>query len=166
MPIRIENVFSDAPSDGTMYGRRDGAWERITLMPPVERDWDITTGLPVAPEEGDRYISDGTDEDLGWYDGYIYEWDGTEWIESIPVEGWMVWLIFEMVFWVFFSCGWMEMGEDTHLKLDCSNVPLTGTLTIDDIYAPSPAASANEPAIRANRNIIIKSGHKLIFDGA
>jgi len=110
--------FKDAPADGTMYGRRDGAWERITLMPPVEEYWDITEGLPPTPDEGDRYISDGTDDDLGWYDGYVYEWDGTEWVESIPVEGWMVWLIFEMVFWVFFSGGWMEVGSDSYLKLD------------------------------------------------
>jgi len=40
-----------------------------------------------------------------------------------------------------------------------------GTLTFSDTYAPSPASSAIEPAIRANRNIIIKLGHKLIFDG-
>jgi hypothetical protein len=40
-----------------------------------------------------------------------------------------------------------------------------GTLTFSEIYAPSPA-SLNEPAIRANRNIIIKSGHKIILDGA
>jgi len=41
-----------------------------------------------------------------------------------------------------------------------------GTLTFDEIYTPSPAASASEPALRAGRNIIIKNGHKLIFDGA
>jgi hypothetical protein len=164
--IRILEYQGDAPLDGTMYGMRDGEWERITLMPPVEEYWDITGGLPPTPEEGDRYISDGTDEDLGWYDGYIYEYIDGEWVESIPVEGWMVYLILEMVFWVFFSGGWMDVGEHTYLKLDCSNAPLTGTLSFTDEYAPSPASSANEPAIRANRNIIIKSGHKLIFDGA
>lgn len=123
MSIRIEDYFGDAPSDGTMYGQRNGAWERITLMPPVDEYWDITEGLPPTPEEGDRYISDGTDEDLGWYDGYVYEWTDGEWIESIPVEGWMVWLIFEMVFWVFFSGGWMEMGDGSFLRLDGTNSP-------------------------------------------
>lgn len=164
MPIRLLDFIGDAPSDGTIYGRRDGAWERITLMPPVEEYWDITEGLPPTPEVGDRYISDGEDEDLGWYDGYIYEWDGTEWVESTPEIGWMVWLLLEMVFWVFFSGGWMEVGEDSYLKLDCSNAPLTGTLTFTDEYEPSPAS--DEPAIRANRDIVIKAGHKLIFDGA
>lgn len=41
-----------------------------------------------------------------------------------------------------------------------------GTLTFNEIYTPSPAASETEPAVRAGRNIIIKNGHKLIFDGA
>jgi len=89
------------------------------LLDPVEEHWDITEGLPPDPELGDRYISDGTDEELGWYDGYIYEWDGEEWYETIPIEGMMVWLIWEMVWWVFFSGGWMEMGSGTY-------VPYTG----------------------------------------
>jgi len=110
--------LQDAPSDGIMYGRRNGAWENITLLPPVEEEWDITEGLPPDPEVGDRYISDGTDEELGWYDGYIYEWDGEEWYETIPLEGFMVWLIFEMVFWVFFSGGWMEMGSGTYVPYE------------------------------------------------
>lgn len=95
------------------------------LVAPVEEYWDISGGLPVDPAIGDRYISDGTDTGLGWYDNYIYEWDGTEWIESIPVEGWVVWLLFELVFWVFFSGGWMEVGSGTY-------VPYVGaTLDVD-----------------------------------
>ena len=41
-----------------------------------------------------------------------------------------------------------------------------GTLAFTDTYEPSPASSAVEPAIRARRDIIITSGHRLIFDGA
>ena len=40
-----------------------------------------------------------------------------------------------------------------------------GTLTFSETYTPSPASSETEPAVRAGRNIIIKNGHKLIFDG-
>jgi hypothetical protein len=117
-PGHTHSIYlTDAPSDGTMYGRRDGAWERMTLMPPVEEYWDITEGLPPLPEEGDRYISDGEDEELGWYDGYIYEWDGEEWVESVPEIGWMVWLLLEMVFWVFMSDGWREVGWDSYWSL-------------------------------------------------
>jgi len=88
------------------------------LLDPVEEHWDITEGLPPDPEVGDRYISDGTDEELGWYDGYIYEWDGEEWYETIPVEGMVVWLIWEMVWWVFMSGGWREVGWDSYVALD------------------------------------------------
>jgi len=31
------------------------------MLDPVEEYWDITSGLPVDPEVGDRYISDATD---------------------------------------------------------------------------------------------------------
>lgn len=109
--------FTDAPTDGLPYSRKDNDWEVITLLPPVEEAWDITEGLPEDPEDGDRYVSDGTDEELGWYDGYIYEWDEDEgeWFETIPLEGFMIWLIFEMIFWVFFSGGWMEVGSGTYV---------------------------------------------------
>jgi hypothetical protein len=45
-----------------------------------------------------------------------------------------------------------------YLKLDTSNDPLTGELVI------IPAAGTN--ALRANKDITLKSGQKLIFDGA
>ena len=46
----------------------------------------------------------------------------------------------------------------TYLKLDTSNDPLTGELVI------TPAAGTT--ALRANKDIILKAGQKLIFDGA
>ena len=93
--------ISEAPSDGLMYGRKNGEWAPITLLPPIERWWDPTGGLPVGPAIGDRYGSDGTGS--GWTDGYIYEWDGSVWVESAPEEGWMVWALLELIFYVFFS---------------------------------------------------------------
>jgi len=125
------------------------------LEPPIERWWDPTAGLPVGPAIGDRYGADGAGS--GWTDGYIYEWDGASWVESIPEEGWMVWALLELIFCVFFSGGWMEVGEDTYLMLDTSNDPLTGELVI------TPASGTS--ALRANKDIILKSGQKLIFDG-
>jgi len=52
----------------------------------------------------------------------------------------------------------------TYLKLDCSNDPLTGGLKIIPYYAPSPAASDTYSAY-CSKNIILKAGQKLIFDG-
>lgn len=51
-----------------------------------------------------------------------------------------------------------ESGDARYLKLDTSNDPLTGELVI------TPASGTT--ALRANKNIVLKSGMKLIFDGA
>ena len=45
-----------------------------------------------------------------------------------------------------------------YLRLDTSNDPLTGELVI------TPASGTN--ALKANKDITLKSGQKLIFDGA
>ena len=124
--IYLNNSLTKTVADG-IYLKIEDSW----LVPPIESWWDISEGLPVDPEVGDRYGSDGTDEELGWYDGYIYEWDGEEWVESIPVEGWMVWALFDMVLWFFFSGGWAEVGSDSYLRLDGTNVPTA------DIYRGS-----------------------------
>jgi len=105
-----------SPQDLSEYVKEDELW----LRDPVIEHWDISGGLPVDPADGDRYISDGTDEELGWYDGYIYEYDEEDdtWYEEIPIEGWMVWMLFELVFWVFFSGGWMEIGSGTYVPYE------------------------------------------------
>lgn len=115
------------PSIGYLDGRYvldDDRW----LVPPADSFYDPTGGLPADPDVGDRYISDATAG--GWTIDYVYEWDGTEWVESTPEEGWMIWMLFELVFYVFFSGGWMEIGDTSYLRLDCSNDPLTGGLLL------------------------------------
>jgi len=51
-----------------------------------------------------------------------------------------------------------DFFDSLYLKLDCSNDPLTGELVI------TPASGDN--ALKANKNITLKAGQKLIFDGA
>jgi len=92
-----------------------GTW----VMPPVEDTFDPTGGLPVAPTTGDRYISEATAN--GWIENYIYEWDGSAWVGTAPEEGLMVWMLFDLIFYVFFSGGWMEVGDESYLMLDGSN---------------------------------------------
>jgi len=127
----------------------------LWVAPPVDDWWDPTGGLPVAPEIGDRYIAeaDGT----GWEEDHIYEWDGTVWVESDPEDGWMIWMLFELIFYVFFSGGWVEIGSYSFLRLDTDNCPLTGELII--------TPTTGNTAIRANKDIILKSGQRLVFDG-
>lgn len=81
----------------------------VLLREPV-LDWhDPTAGLPVAPTVGDRYISEATAN--GWTQDYIYEWDGSAWVESVPEEGWAVWDLFSLILWMFFSGGWMAINN-------------------------------------------------------
>jgi hypothetical protein len=105
------------------------------LMPPIIEWYDPTGGLPGdghdpledPPEVGDRYGSDG--DGSGWYDGYIYEWDGEEWVESEPEEGWMIWDLLEMILWFFFSGGWEEVGYDSYWSMWDDQTGLTGDKT-------------------------------------
>jgi len=52
----------------------------------------------------------------------------------------------------------LAIGDARYLKLDTSNDPLTGELVI------TPASG--ETALRADKDIVLLSGRKLIFDGA
>ena len=97
----------------------EGMW----LVDPVEDSYDPTGGLPADPTVGDRYISDATAN--GWTINYIYEWDGTSWEESIPEEGWMVWMLLDLLYYVFFSGGWMEVGSGSYLSLDGESIDVT-----------------------------------------
>ena len=94
------------------------------LMPPIIEWYDPTDGLPADPEVGDRYGSDATAN--GWTVDYIYEWDGEEWVESAPEEGWMIWDLLELIMWVFFSGGWMEEGSDSYWSLWDSQMGIEG----------------------------------------
>ena len=161
----LDYVLSDAPSDGTFYGMRDGEWERISLLPPVYDWWDPTGGLPVAPADGDRYIADGSGS--GWTDGYIYEWDDLAgvWIESdAPEDGWMFWMIAELLFFVFFSGGWMEVGSLSYWTVDTTQIGLTGNKTTSG-FIEAGTTGAGNVGFRSNADIVLKSGQKLIFDG-
>jgi hypothetical protein len=125
------------------------------VLPPVDSEWDVTDGLPVDPEDGDRYVADGTDEELGWYDGYIYEWSEYygEWIETLPVEGMMIWLLFELVFWVFFSGGWMEIGSGTYVNVDGDT--MTGALVIGDGTNQTTISATGDISFEGTAGIII-----------
>ncbi len=94
------------------------------LLPPIDDWYDPTAGLPVSPAVGDRYISDGTGS--GWTDGYVYEWDGVSWIETEPEEGYMIWDLLDLIFYVFFSGGWMEVGDNSYWMLDTNQTLITG----------------------------------------
>ena len=117
---------------GIPIGYLDGRYVKIVdefVVPPAEDFFDPTGGLPEDPEVGDRYVSDATAE--GWIYDYIYEWDGEVWIEYAPEEGWMIWMLFELLFYVFFSNGWMEVGSNSFVNV--TGDTMTGALIFGDV---------------------------------
>lgn len=114
----------------------------LTIRDPVIEVYDPTGGLPADPTIGDRYISDATAE--GWTEDYVYEWDGDEWVEEEPEEGWMIWLLFDLLFYVFFSGGWMEVGDGTYVRL--TGDTMTGDLTTSGIFK----VNSDRPVDRTN----------------
>jgi hypothetical protein len=97
------------------------------LAEPIDAWWDPTAGLPADPEVGDRYGSDATAN--GWTIDHIYEWNGTEWMETEPEEGWLMWELFGMILWFFFSGGWGEVGYDSYWSLWNDQTGITGDKT-------------------------------------
>jgi len=118
--------INDGDRDQFLQTNGDGvlSFEDIWILPPIIDWWDPTGGLPVDPDIGDRYGSDGTAE--GWEDGYVYEWDGDSWIETEPDEGVFVWELVGLILWVFFSGGWMEEGSGSYWLLDDAQTGITG----------------------------------------
>ena len=108
----------------------------VWLFPPIIDWYDPVAegGLPTDPTVGDRYGADNTG--YGWTIDYIYEWDGLEWVESAPEEGWMLWDLLGLIFWTFFSGGWMEVGAGTF-------IPYTGATDNIDIGTNSLSTSGN-----------------------
>jgi len=64
---RILDEFENKQQDGTIAG--------IGFL----EYFDPTTALPADPDDGDRYLSNGTGN--GWLDGHYYEWNGSAWID-------------------------------------------------------------------------------------
>jgi len=101
--------YTDAEAEAAAEEVLDG----VMLRDPVTERWDPTIGLPADPEVGDRYIATDTDE--GWTEGDVYEWDGDEWIEEEPADGWMIWVLLEMMYYIFFSGAWKIVAHhSTH----------------------------------------------------
>lgn len=47
--LLVDNGIPDAPVDGNLYGRKDAAWESITIpAAPVQSDWNVTDSASLA----------------------------------------------------------------------------------------------------------------------
>lgn len=97
------NVIADletTTSDGTVrvtldthniwvYNATTNMWELcsggsgLNWLIPIISTYDPTSGLPVAPSVGDRYLSLATA--TGWVIDHIYTWSGAAWIDYTPL---------------------------------------------------------------------------------
>jgi len=73
--------------------------------------YDPTASTPPGPSVGDRYISTATAN--GWTDNYIYEWNGTSWVETVPDEGTTTRNETDNKFYVFDGASWGEWAAST-----------------------------------------------------
>lgn len=76
---------------------------------------DLTDSEPTSPSVGDRYINEGTGTSNVTSQSvtieYIYEWNGVDWTETIPNEGYTVWDENEDTNYVFNGTTWVEFGS-------------------------------------------------------
>ena len=71
--------------------------------------WAPSAGLPVAPATGARYVA--SDSGNGWTATYVYTYDGTQWVELIPNEGFSIWLESGDGTYVFNGTIWIRFGS-------------------------------------------------------
>lgn len=84
--IRYNNnvVISDN-YDLVTKGYLDSMIQGATWLPDVNSFYEPLESLPFGPDISDRYISTATGN--GWTLNYIYEWNGSIWVETIPSSG-------------------------------------------------------------------------------
>ena len=81
----------------------------IDWQESIKNFWTPSTGLPIAPVDGDRYVA--IDSGNGWTATYIYTYDGTQWVELTPNEGFSIWLESSDGTYVFNGVMWIRFGS-------------------------------------------------------
>jgi len=81
----------------------------------IDDQVNFVTSEPGSPSTGDRYINTATGTSSGTSQSvtanYIYEWSGSTWTESAPVEGWTVWDKTDDTNYTFNGTAWVEFGS-------------------------------------------------------
>lgn len=72
---------------------------------------DFVTVLPEDPEPGDVYILETDDYIYQADPGSIMVWDGNDWNEFIPKDGWSGWVISEESYYHYEEGAWVEGGS-------------------------------------------------------
>jgi hypothetical protein len=99
---------TDLANVGWIKSHVDSKIRGLDWQESVLDQFDPTSGTPGSPVTGDRYISTATAN--GWTDKYIYEWDGSAWVETIPNEGYATRVEDENLLYIFDGTNWGSLG--------------------------------------------------------
>ena len=100
------------PIEGTHLTTKDYvdlAIQGLDWQQSVDNFWTPSTGLPVAPSSGIRYVAD--DSGNGWTVNYIYTWVEDQWTEVIPNEGFTTWFETPDTAYTFNGTAWVRFGS-------------------------------------------------------
>ena len=81
------NTYPSANSDAATKQYVDLSVGGVDWQKSVLSVYNPTSGTPIGPDIGDRYISSVSGS--GWTLNNIYEWNGTIWLETIPNDGYV-----------------------------------------------------------------------------
>lgn len=111
-------ILTDAPTLGTHATNKDyvdGLINGVSWQEPITSQIDFTASEPGSPSVGDRYINTTTGTSSGTAQAvvatHIYEWNGTDWTDLTPSEGWALWDETEDAYYSFNGAAWVKFGS-------------------------------------------------------
>ena len=115
----FERAFSQneatANNELVRLDQLNSAVSGLNWQDPIDDIIDFTTNEPTSPTIGDRYINsaNGTSSATGQgvTKNNIYEWDGSDWAEFPPVDGWTVFDRAVDQNFTFNGTSWVEFGS-------------------------------------------------------
>ena len=112
--ITLNNPPSDV-FDAVRKDYVDGLIQGVNWLESVLDFIDFTTSEPGSPSIGDRYINTVTGTSSGTAQSvtidYIYEWNGLDWSETAPEEGYAAWVEDEDVVYLYNGTSWVKFGS-------------------------------------------------------
>ncbi len=124
--IKCDKItISDAPTTGTHGANKDYVdqyLQGLEWQDSVTSQVNFVTSEPGSPSTGDRYINTATGTSSGTSQvvtaNYIYEWNGTDWTETVVTEGFACWDETLDNTYVFNGSAWVKFASTlTHANL-------------------------------------------------
>ena len=129
---------------------------------------DFTTAEPGSPSVGDRYINTVTGTSSGTAqsvtEDYIYEWNGTDWTETVVLEGYACYVNDEDTYKVYNGTSWINLNstqtfiglQDTYSSYTKANAFVQNNSTTDGLIEST--ITANGGAISEITSLTLTTG--------